>query len=45
MNAWERFLDQVLGPHCRLGCGQRVFPRDQVAHENFDHAGDEGAAA
>ena len=34
------FLDWLLGPRCDFGCGQRVFPRDRVAHYRFDHAGD-----
>jgi len=37
---WNRFLNALLGPHCRYGCGQRVFPKDVASHESFDHAGD-----
>lgn len=37
---WARFLDRLLGPQCWRRCGERVFPRDQVAHEAREHAGD-----
>lgn len=33
-------LDVLLGPECRYGCGQRVFPNDVGPHEHLDHAGD-----
>lgn len=33
-------LDALLGDRCRLGCGQRVYPRDIGWHEDIDHAGD-----
>jgi len=37
---WANFLDGLLGPRCRLGCGQRVFPVDVRAHEDTNHVGD-----
>lgn len=33
-----RFLDWLLGPHCALGCGQRLYPRDIEAHYYIEHA-------
>lgn len=35
-----RLLDRVFGLHCRLGCGERVYPRDVEVHEALEHAGD-----
>ena len=32
--------DAILGHHCRLGCGQRVFVKDVGWHEGLEHAGD-----
>lgn len=40
MTRLTRFLDTLLGPHCRHGCGQRIFPADRHAHEDMNHAGD-----
>jgi hypothetical protein len=39
---WARFLNRILGPHCagRYGCGERVWPRDEVDHQHDEHAGD-----
>jgi hypothetical protein len=36
-----QLLDALLGHHCALGCGQRVFPKDLERHLALDHAGDE----
>ena len=32
--------DAILGRHCRLGCGQRVFVKDVGSHEGLEHTGD-----
>ena len=34
------FADWLLGPRCDL-CGQRVYPKDALAHARYDHAGDD----
>lgn len=41
MSALERFASALLGARCRLGCGQRVFPKDVAEHEHNQHAGDQ----
>jgi hypothetical protein len=33
----RRFLDWLLGRHCALGCGQRVFPKDLARHVHTEH--------
>lgn len=32
------WLDVVLGPRCI--CDARVYPKDQAAHDDLEHAGD-----
>lgn len=38
-----RLLNALLGPHCPLDCGQRLYPRDVASHLRVEHAGDPGA--
>ncbi|MGI8682047.1 MAG: zinc ribbon domain-containing protein [Mycobacteriales bacterium] len=33
-------LDRLLGPRCPR-CGTRVFPADQRAHDDMEHAGEQ----
>jgi hypothetical protein len=37
--AW--LADVVLGPRCPVGCGERVFPKDEATHVDVEHAGDQ----
>lgn len=37
LTAWG---DALLGKRCRLGCGERVYPKDVKQHEADEHAGD-----
>ena len=40
--ARDKVAEVVLGPKCRLGCGERIYVRkDRAVHERDQHAGDQ----